>query len=50
MNHEWNIFFKIVPLAFNTFIPVSFLLAEPPLKHLLNYNVQWNFQTTIMYF
>ena len=31
INNEWNIFFKIVLLAFSTLNPVSFLLAEASL-------------------
>ena len=34
------IFFKIVPLAFNTLIPVSFPLVKEPLKHLFCFSIK----------
>ena len=34
------VFFKIVPLAFHTIIPVSFILVEVPLKHFFWYDLK----------
>ena len=39
MNNEWNIFFKIVLLVFNTLIPASFTLIEISQNHFFWYGV-----------